>query len=207
MPLGERRRSSLLVLGAGLVLAGGLAACTNGEGAEPDPTETLSSIGPTAAPSAEPTADGPEVEKPVPPEAMARDDVAGAEAAAQYFLELYPYVHATGDLTEWDAMSAPGCQFCKSVRDGVLAMHSSGESQIDGGFEITFVGSRPPGIGVSNFAVWVDAIELPSALYDTQGNVIESFEGGPLEFDISLLRGNEEWSIEGVDHRDQPNGA
>ena len=41
--------------------------------------------------------------------------VEGAVAVAEYFLLLYPYVYATGDLADWNALSHPECIFCASV--------------------------------------------------------------------------------------------
>jgi hypothetical protein len=50
--------------------------------------------------------------KPKRPDAMERDDAEGAAAAAEYFIELYPYVMATGDTEEFEAMSHRACGFC-----------------------------------------------------------------------------------------------
>ena len=50
----------------------------------------------------------------------------GAAAAATYFLSLYPYIYATGDLTAWDEMSGEDCVYCASVRDNVVAIHADG---------------------------------------------------------------------------------
>lgn len=130
MVLGERRPRTIVGATAALSVSLLLGGCTDGSAGTPTPTVSASkapSVEPSSA-APEPTSAAPsaEVEKPVPPEAMRRDDVAGAEAAAQYFLELYPYVYATGDLTEWDAMSDPECKFCESVRNEVGALHSAG---------------------------------------------------------------------------------
>ena len=43
-------------------------------------------------------------------------------AVAEYFVLLYPYVYATGDLAEWNALSDPDCKFCASVVDNARAM-------------------------------------------------------------------------------------
>ncbi len=43
---------------------------------------------------------------------MEREDAEGAAAAAEYFIELYPYVMATGDTEEFEAMSHRACGFC-----------------------------------------------------------------------------------------------
>ena len=60
----------------------------------------------------------------------------GAAAAATYFLQLYPYVNATGDLTEWDAMASPTCTFCAGVRAEVVERVAQGHRNL-GGVEVT----------------------------------------------------------------------
>lgn len=101
-----------------IVALSGLIGCTGTP--EPDPTPAPGINTPSASPSAEPTESEPadtEVEKPERPAAMDREDVEGAAAAAEYFIELYPYVMATGDTEEYEAMSHEACGFC----DGVIA--------------------------------------------------------------------------------------
>ena len=53
-------------------------------------------------------------------------DLTGAIAAAQYFITLYPYVYATGDLTAFRAMSDATCKFCSTVTTKVTDMHTAG---------------------------------------------------------------------------------
>ncbi|QHO90738.1 hypothetical protein CWT12_04495 [Actinomyces sp. 432] len=50
----------------------------------------------------------------------------GAAQAATYFLNLYPYVHATGDLDAWKKMSDDNCEFCAKVITNATARHESG---------------------------------------------------------------------------------
>ncbi|WP_236755734.1 DUF6318 family protein [Actinomyces radicidentis] len=66
------------------------------------------------------------MQAPEKPARMGENSPEGAVAAAEYFVSLYPYVYATGDLTEWDAMSEDGCVFCGSVHDNVTELHESG---------------------------------------------------------------------------------
>ena len=63
---------------------------------------------------------------------MSPMDGDGAAAAAVYFIELYGYVLQTGDLTEWNAMSFPDCQFCSSTAEYVESVYSAGGSFIGG---------------------------------------------------------------------------
>ncbi|WP_418606211.1 DUF6318 family protein [Georgenia sp. SUBG003] len=139
--------------------------------------------------------DRPEVEKPVPPDAMARDDVAGAEAAAQYFLELYPYVYATGDLAEWKAMSDPECVFCQSVVDNVEELYSGGGFGVGPEIEIRTVDGSPPREGNEYFAVWIDVGEGKSSIFDAQGVQTASSDGGPAAFDFAIKRSEGRWVI------------
>ena len=46
--------------------------------------------------------------------------------AGEHFLSLHPYVYATGDLSDWQAMSDLECRFCSNVVDNVTDLHSSG---------------------------------------------------------------------------------
>lgn len=104
------------------VLVGLLTGCT----AEPPPSPLFSTT--AATPSAEPTP-GPTAETasaPAPPVEMESLDAVGAAAAAAYFLSLYQYTVTSGDLTEWDAISAQDCSFCANVRSDVTAVYGAG---------------------------------------------------------------------------------
>ena len=65
-------------------------------------------------------------------------DMAGAVAAAEYFITLYPYVYATGDLTDFRAMSAATCKFCNTVITKVTDMHTAGGWEDPWEHHITF---------------------------------------------------------------------
>jgi len=64
--------------------------------------------------------------KPERPAGMDEFTVEGAAAAGEYFLLLFPYVYATGELSDWQAMSDPECVFCNNVINDVTDMHSNG---------------------------------------------------------------------------------
>ena len=53
-------------------------------------------------------------------------NLTGAIAAADYFITLYPYVYATGDLTAFRTMSDATCKFCDSVINNTTSMHTAG---------------------------------------------------------------------------------
>ena len=60
------------------------------------------------------------------PENMDEDSPEGAVATGSYFVQLYPYVYATGDLEQWKAMSQQDCLFCNSVITNVGKLHEAG---------------------------------------------------------------------------------
>lgn len=137
-----RRRLSALTATAVLVVSA--VACSSGgtsegAGASPtvDPYDVAASVrasdGATATSSvslspqdAAARATALAMEAPEKPARMSENSPEGAVAAAEYFISLYPYVYATGDLTEWDAMSEESCVFCSSVHDNVTELHENG---------------------------------------------------------------------------------
>lgn len=66
------------------------------------------------------------MEAPAWPVEAEQNDATGAQWAAIYFISLYPYVYATGDLTEWKEMSESSCGFCQNVIDKVTLLHENG---------------------------------------------------------------------------------
>lgn len=130
-PSGRRHRharswSAAVALAAALTLA---SCTTDADTSSTSPEPTASS--PHSTPEPSPVRS----EAPTRPEAMDRTDVEGAVAAAQYFLELYPYVYNTADLREWRAMSHPDCVFCASVAEDVEALHAEGGYEVGGEIE------------------------------------------------------------------------
>lgn len=115
---------------AGLVVGVGLAlsACTGPPDADPSPPGEPTSAAPSPSPSPSPS--GPA--KPERPDAMKRKDAKGAAAAAEYFIELYPYVMATGDTEEFEAMSHRACGFCEELARQASAIQDAGEIFVGG---------------------------------------------------------------------------
>jgi hypothetical protein len=110
-----------LAVSAGLLLS----ACDGGEEpTDPPTTETSESTTPTEV-TTEPTdlPTPPEVEAPTPPPEAAVDDHVGAIYAARYFLDLYTYMRQTGETAQFEAMSAPECEFCTSSIENALEIH------------------------------------------------------------------------------------
>ena len=203
MALGVERGSSAGGLGL-LAAAALLAGCA----ADADPQPRPEPMPTTTAPSASPTAaERPEVEKPTPPEAMRRDDVAGAEAAAQYFLQLYPYVYATGDLTDWKAMSHPECGFCRSVETDV--------TDIDQWWrlrnrrrtpQVSEIKGREPLSGNPYFRVDIRASQEPTTVIHLDGGS-EKSSGGKNTLIFALGNDEGHWTVREVQVEDAEFGG
>ncbi|UNX55950.1 DUF6318 family protein [Georgenia sp. TF02-10] len=138
------------------------------------------------------------MEKPERPEAMERDDLEGAKAAAEYVLRLYPYVYASGDITEWNAMSKDGCKFCKSVADNVTKLHQEGGYSTGSEVVIESIEGRPPYGGHDYFEILIQGTATPSKRMNPDGSTLDEFEGGRALFYIAVTRVNDSWLIHGV---------
>jgi len=185
-------RATATVLVAGLLLTG----CTG----DPAPVATTTQASATAAPTPSPTPT-PTLDTTVPPErpeAMATPSPEGAAAAASYFISLYPYVYATGDLAEWDQLSAGGCAFCDSTRAGATRV-SQGKGRVEGG-EITITDAVGTEIEAEHwYSAKVTATEAPSSEVDMNGIALSASEGGRYLFTVALTFVDGRWTVDAVD--------
>ena len=158
-----------------------LAACTN-DPADPPTTPPVTSAAPS--PSATPTPT-PTPDAAVPPERpdMSRVDTATAEAVAVYFLELYPYVLATADLADWDALSHPDCVFCGSVRQGVLDLQAAGRHSVGG--LVTVGETRITQTSDDMWLVQFRMEQAPSSTVDANGTASAS-ASAPTTYDVGI---------------------
>ncbi|MCR2052745.1 DUF6318 family protein [Actinomyces bowdenii] len=103
------------------------------------------------------------------PVGMDEDSPAGAIATAEYFVQLFPYVYATGDLTEWRAMTRKDCAFCTSVIDNVTELHSKGGWSEPWAHTVTQARYAEPGAGSDYSRVDVVFNQEISYTYDGTG--------------------------------------
>ena len=101
------------------------------------------------------------------PENMDEDSPEGAVATGSYFVQLYPYVYATGDLEQWRAMTRQDCLFCGSVITNVTSLHDSGGGVDPWVHTITETGYSDPGPG-SEYSR-VDIVFSQEAVYTYDG--------------------------------------
>lgn len=168
-----------------------LGACTPVE-TEPTPSASPTVGEPTHTPTTPPEAIAPER-----PAEMAEISVAGAEAAATYFLQLYPYAYATNDLTEWRALSHPECAFCNSVISNVEEQVGAGTVSL-GGLHIDELYAAT--ISPSRFAVNAVVTESPSVEVAGDGSVVSELSTSKT-YDVvfALQRGDTEWIVLEID--------
>lgn len=136
---------------------GALAAC--GRGGDDargggGPSASAGSASATASPTVDLPADQAAAREaalampaPQKPENMDENSSEGAIATAIYFVQLYPYVYATGDLEQWKSMSRQDCLFCNSVITNVKELHESGGWKDPWVHTITQTGYSDPGPG------------------------------------------------------------
>ncbi len=92
-----------------------LGAASSTPTSVPTPTASADADADAAIPPDRPTAlDGPAT-------------VENAETVAVYFQRLYPYVYATGDISEWKTLTDPDCIFCHSVLSEVAQLEQVGQ--------------------------------------------------------------------------------
>ncbi|MCB7136052.1 DUF6318 family protein [Cellulosimicrobium marinum] len=143
-----------------------VSGCT-GDPVEPETSTSSSSTvdpTPTETPEPTPTETGPT--KPARPAAMDQHDAEGAAAAAEYFLELYPYVMTTGDTAEWEAMSHEACESCQGMLDSASLRAQDGDIFEGGETRVvvgeTYVQDELTGLFPLDLEVTQDPVQIAS---------------------------------------------
>ena len=130
------------------------------------------------------------------PENMDEDSPEGAVATGSYFVQLYPYVYATGDLEQWRAMTRQDCLFCGSVITNVTSLHDSGGWKDPWVHTITETGYSDPGPGSEYSRVDVTFDREATYTYDGTGaepEVAEPHSGTVIIFAMKYVEGH--WVI------------
>lgn len=193
------RAAALMVMGA-LLLTG----CTGG-----GPTETPPPIPPYTPPAASrptptPTpseAPAPETVPPERPAAVDEQSVEGAEATARYFLALYPYTYATGDLTEWQRLSHPDCNFCASVADEVRAETAQG--RVSRGGLITVIELTTEAIDDGFVAITGRVAQQAATVTDADGKVVKESKAEDLSVAIAVEQTGGSWAFRALEVLDE----
>ncbi|MBO9555756.1 DUF6318 family protein [Cellulomonas sp.] len=184
--------SAATALGAGLI-----AGCTSDPPTTSEPTFSGTRATSTPSPSVSPTANV--RVKPERPDAWDNVSVDGAIAVATYFMELYGYTYATGDLESWNGLSHPDCEFCASTRDGVNDLLSAGQLRDGGAVTIADPSAREISPG-ELFSVDVAMTEAPARVVSVSGKALTDWApGSRYQTNVLVLRDANRWWIRGVD--------
>ena len=188
------RRGTLRTVAATATLCV-LAGCT-GDPADPPttPPATTATPSPSATPRPTPTPDA--ATPPQRPD-MSHVDAQTAEAVATYFLQLYPYVYASGDLTEWRALSHPDCIFCASVTTNVEEMVAAGEHWVGGGTTITSCDALAE--VTDAFNITATTAEEPSSRVSRGGVTLENTVGGESTLHLVVTARESQWLVRAVE--------
>ena len=128
---------------------------------------------------------------------------AGAEAVAVYFLQLFPYVFATGDLDDYRALSHPECIYCANVIshvERVVAAQQRSEGGLVAASEVSALETDPG----RWWLVTLTLVEQPSVTLDAGSSVIEEFpDVKTYRTDIAVIREGDKWLVREVTHTRQ----
>ena len=136
--------------------------------------------------------------------AVGEGDAIGVdEAVATYFLQLFPYIFASGDLTDWKALSHPECVYCASVLSGAEKMSAAGNRSEGGLVTVSEVRSTVINPG-RWWLVTLTMLEQPSVTVDTAGKLVEKFpETKTYKSEIAVVWESERWLVRAVTHTRQ----
>lgn len=177
-----------------------LGACTGGT---PEATESSTppvAVTPSAAPTPTETSVVDVTVKPDRPAALDEPpSVDGAVAVAKYFVLLFPYINATGDLVEWNSLSDPDCIFCADSKGSVQEKVAGGQHDEGGALTVTNASAIEVDPGAW-YTVTIDFIQDPSVTTDSTGSVVETFsETKTIRSTIVTIWQDGSWRVRGVD--------
>ena len=193
-------------------LAGALSLVAGCDGSAPaaDPTTPLPVAtvsrtpepSPTPAPTKTPSAD--EFDATVPPtRPRALDGPPSEENAKEvaiYFMSLSPYVFATGDFQEWNALSGESCKYCASTVAQVEDERGAGKQRTGNRLEMRDSQSVEMHQKNNQYIVGITMKEHEGQLLRADGTVEED-TNYVLDVRVELLVTwtGARWSIDGVD--------
>ncbi|WP_419707920.1 DUF6318 family protein [Promicromonospora sp. NFX87] len=163
-------------------------------GAAPDPEVSTGPTGdPTPTASASPSPSVPT--KPERPEAMERDDAEGAAAAAEYFIELYPYVMATGDTEEFEAMSHRACGFCEQALRDTARIQDRDQRFVGGTTEVKVLDQYLRDDLTGIYPLDVEVTQEASTTLDPAGSAVASAEPQTSAHRVEVAQKDGRWVV------------
>ena len=200
-----------LMLAGGVLAVAALVACNSAE-ADPEPEPAAPTVTETTETDAaepdeetalEATADddppGPQdYEHPDPGGDIDDDGQAGAEAAAVYFVELYSYVHATGDFETWDEITTEDCNFCAGVRERLGDHYDEGGYTVAAPPDFESVMAHVQQSDGGDFSVEVVFVSPEVTWVGADGEIVEDFTEVRTRIWVLLEHREDSWLVGGV---------
>lgn len=175
-----RRRRVCAVLVALTLLP--VTACTGGgttpgATAAPEPSSPTASLTPTPTASYKPAdASGRAQNVPVPvlPAAAKAETKEGAIAFASYWFSVLSYGYETGELAEFEAITAPACEPCAKAKSVINAWHTEGRWLVGGKITTPSLSSEFVPDAEATYQVVVQAQQTPLTYMRQDASVARS---------------------------------
>lgn len=196
--------TAMRVTGLAVAVVVVLSACTGGEHNPGTAGPATSGPSRSSAVSASPS---PSVSLPTRPErpaAMQREDANGAAAAAEYFIELYPYVMATGDTKEFEAMSHPECGFCDQALTDVNRIQNSNQRFQGGEIEAELLDQFLQDDLTGIYPIDFEVRQQESRTLDADDTVISTAGAQISEHRVEVGRETGHWIVIAIAPRPEP---
>lgn len=194
---------------AAVLLAGVLvvAGCDTTSMADPPPGPPTATRGlpshapsPSMSPASSPSAAP--FDATSPPEPPAGLDGPPSEeaaaAAATYFLSLFPYMFASGDVAAWDEMRGDSCEYCAGIREIADEYLRDGKRSVGGQIVVSNAqGFHEAG---DSYVVAVRLTQKPSHDVDSTGAVIDQNRSTvEASAEMRVVWASDRWRVDGVD--------
>ncbi|QOR69336.1 hypothetical protein IM660_11550 [Ruania alkalisoli] len=131
--------------------------------------------------------------------AMEKESVEGAIAAAEYFMRLYPYIYASGEFTEWDAIvDEDRCEnFCATARSGAVDLHAGGGYAVGGAVEVLSADGGGPYDDQEVDDVYIVELELSfESSEDVRSDgTREHYDGAERSARVALIWVDDRWRV------------
>ena len=177
-----------------LALTSGCTSRAPDDEASGDPSPVVRTTPPTTATPTPTPAPTPE-SLPAPPPERSRADEVGAAAAVTYYVELYPFILATGDFAGWNSLSAPDCEFCRQTREYVSSVLSAGGSFDGGTVEANVVKVHPADDLLGGYPVDVDIVQEATVERDVHGDAVASNPEETMASRVDVVHTEAGWKV------------
>ncbi|GAB2475566.1 DUF6318 family protein [Xylanimonas ulmi] len=135
------------------------------------------------------------VVKPTRPDAMDDDGPAGAEAAAVYFLALDPYMQATGDTAEFEAMSHDVCTFCSARIDQAKMIMEMGDVFTGGEIVVDILHTYRQDVPTGIWPIDIEVREERSTIMTPDGVLAFENDAGTNLARVEVARREGRWVV------------